>query len=67
VSAVFAFIAAVTNGWRLVNWFLFRVCFIPMLWLLYVGYAWLVVGFVLSVLSMWSWIDSSNGECTRLP
>jgi uncharacterized protein involved in response to NO len=59
IIAVFALIAAVANGWRLVNWFVFRVCFIPMLWILYLGYAWLVVGFVLSAFSMWSWINSS--------
>ena len=58
VLAIFALIAAATNGLRLFNWFVLRVCFVPLLWILYLGYGWLVVGFILSALSAWSLLDT---------
>lgn len=54
--AISALIVAGLNAWRLMNWFVFRVWFSPLLWVLYLGYGWLILGFVLTAFAAWEWI-----------
>ncbi len=49
--ALTALIALVVNMVRLVTWFDRRILFVPLLWVLYLGYAWLVLGFGLLALA----------------
>lgn len=49
-----AAVAAVIHGVRLVGWYLPGLWRLPLVWVLYVGYAWLVVGLSLFALSTWS-------------
>ena len=49
--ALTALIALVVNMVRMVTWFDRRILFVPMLWVLYLGYAWLVLGFGLLALA----------------
>lgn len=44
--ALLAFALAITQGWRLWGWYHPGVWPIPILWVLYTGYAWLVMAFV---------------------
>ncbi len=46
-----AILAALTHGTRLFGWYHRRIVSIPLLWVLHLGYAWLVVGFVLKALA----------------
>lgn len=56
VLALTALIVAGLNAWRLENWFVFRVWFVPLLWVLYLGYGWLILGFIFTALSAWQLI-----------
>ncbi len=46
-----ALIALVVNAVRLATWFDRRILFVPLLWVLYLGYAWLILGFGLLALA----------------
>jgi len=48
---VFALLAATGHGIRLSGWYRKPVWTVPLLWVLHLGYAWLVVGFALQALS----------------
>jgi uncharacterized protein involved in response to NO len=47
LSASFAVLAAGANGVRLAGWYTPRYWRVPLLWVLHLGYAWIVAGFVL--------------------
>lgn len=49
--AIVASLAAIINILRVSNWYVFRVWFVPLLWVLYIGYAWIILGFILTALS----------------
>lgn len=49
--ALAASFAVVVNSLRVNNWYVFRIWFVPLLWVLYVGYAWIILGFILTALS----------------
>lgn len=49
LSAACAALAACTNGVRLAGWYSARYWRIPLLWVLHLGYGWIVIGFVLKV------------------
>ncbi len=51
--ALVALTTAVLNGWRLASWFVFRIWFVPLLWVLYLGYGWLILGFIFIALAAW--------------
>lgn len=53
ILALVALLAAGLNAWRLANWFVFRIWFVPLLWILYLGYGWLILGFVFSAFAAW--------------
>lgn len=48
---IIAAVAAAANAMRLIGWFERRVVSQPMLWVLYLGYAWLIIGFALTALT----------------
>ena len=54
VLAVVAGLAAVIHCLRLAGWYNARVWYVPLLWLLLLGYGWLVLGFGLLVLDAFS-------------
>lgn len=54
--ALTALITAILNGWRLASWFVFRIWFVPLLWVLYLGYGWLILGFIFTAFAEWKMI-----------
>lgn len=46
-SASFAGLAACSNGIRFAGWYTHRYWRVPLLWVLHLGYAWIVLGFLL--------------------
>jgi uncharacterized protein involved in response to NO len=57
--ALTALIALVINAARLATWFDRRILFVPLLWVLYLGYAWLILGFGLLVLAAYQVVTVS--------
>ncbi|MGR9072203.1 MAG: NnrS family protein [Gammaproteobacteria bacterium] len=51
--------AAIFNLARLIGWYDSRIWRVPLLWVLYTGYAWIVAGFVLTALSAYSMVIPS--------
>ena len=51
--ALMALTTAALNAWRLSSWFVFRIWFVPLLWVLYLGYGWLILGFIFTALAAW--------------
>ena len=47
LSGALAGLAAIVNGVRLVSWYSHRYWQVPLLWVLHLGYGWIVVGFLL--------------------
>ncbi len=54
-----ACLAVMANSLRVNNWFVFRIWYVPLLWVLYIGYAWIILGFVLTGLSAYQIIPST--------
>ncbi|MGZ4994986.1 MAG: NnrS family protein [Methylobacter sp.] len=52
--ALAAVIAVVVNIARLAGWYVQRIRYVPLLWVLYAGYSWIILGFMLTVLSAYS-------------
>lgn len=50
-AAVTAAALALLHAWRLLGWYTHGIWNKPLLWVLYLGYAWLIIGFVLKALS----------------
>ena len=51
VAGALAALTAASNAVRLIGWYTSRFWSIPLLWVLHVGYAWIVVGFCLRALA----------------
>jgi uncharacterized protein involved in response to NO len=49
IAGVFAGVAAIANGIRLGGWYAHSLWRVPLLWVLHLGYSWIVVGFMLKV------------------
>jgi uncharacterized protein involved in response to NO len=49
--ALAAVAATVVNGARIAGWYVKRVLYVPLLWVLYTGYSWVILGFILTALS----------------
>ena len=56
VSAV---LAVISNFFRVAGWYEPRIWYVPLLWVLYMGYAWIMAGFVLVALAAFSVVQSS--------
>lgn len=52
--ALAAAIAVAVNGLRFAGWYVQRIWYVPLLWVLYTGYAWIILGFVLTALTAYS-------------
>ena len=57
--ALTALIAFMVNAFRLFIWFDRRILFVPLLWVLYLGYGWLILGFALLVLAAYEMVSVS--------
>lgn len=57
--ALAAIIAVAVNVVRLSDWYVQRVWYVPLLWVLYAGYGWVILGFLLTVLSAYSVVPPS--------
>ncbi len=57
--AMVAIFAAVANAVRMLNWYDRRVWYVPLLWVLYTGYSWIILGFVLTALAAYNWISTT--------
>jgi uncharacterized protein involved in response to NO len=56
-AAITAAALAILHAWRLLGWYTHGIWKKPLLWSLYLGYAWLVVGFILKALSYWGTVN----------
>jgi uncharacterized protein involved in response to NO len=58
-TALVAAVAAVVHGLRLYGWHTRRLWSVPLLWVLHLGYGWIVLGFALVGMSSMGWLASS--------
>ena len=54
-----AILAVFSNVIRVSGWYVQKIWYVPLLWVLYLGYAWIILGFVFVALSSMSLISSS--------
>ncbi|MCK9397601.1 MAG: NnrS family protein [Methylobacter sp.] len=59
VLALAAIAAVAVNVARLSVWYVKRIWYVPLLWVLYAGYGWIILGFMLTVLSAYSVVPPS--------
>lgn len=59
VLALAAVAAGVINAARLACWYAAKIWYVPLLWVLYVGYGWLILGFLFIALSAYSVVSTS--------
>ncbi len=59
VLATLAILAAIANFWRISVWYVGRIWYVPLLWVLYLGYGWIILGFVLSALAAYDAVSHS--------
>jgi uncharacterized protein involved in response to NO len=57
--AITAIFAVLVNSARLSGWYVQRIWYVPLLWILYLGYGWIILGFILTALSAYSWVAPS--------
>ncbi len=57
--ALAAVLAAIVNTLRVAGWYVRKIWYVPLLWVLYSGYGWIIVGFVLTALSAFQLIMPS--------
>jgi uncharacterized protein involved in response to NO len=60
VSGIFlaltAIFAVIVNSARVAGWYVQRIWYVPLLWILYAGYGWIILGFILTALSAYTWV-----------
>lgn len=54
--ALTATFAVIVNSARLSGWYVQRIWYVPLLWILYTGYGWIILGFILTALSAFNWV-----------
>ena len=54
--ALAAVFAVLVNSARLSGWYVQRIWYVPLLWILYAGYGWIILGFILTALSAYTWV-----------
>ncbi len=59
ILAVSAIAALVVNLVRIAGWHVRQVWYVPLLWILYIGYGWIILGFGLTVLAAYAKISYS--------
>jgi uncharacterized protein involved in response to NO len=55
--ALAALAAGAANIARVENWYIRKIWYVPLLWVLYVGYGWIILGFLFTVLSAYAVIS----------
>lgn len=55
--ALAALVAGAANIARVLNWYIGKIWYVPLLWVLYVGYGWIILGFLFTVLSAYAVIS----------
>jgi uncharacterized protein involved in response to NO len=55
--AISATLAALFNGLRVAGWYVPRIWYVPLLWVLYTGYGWIIIGFVLTALAAYNLVS----------
>ncbi len=59
LTGLVAALAALVHGLRLYGWHTRKLWSVPLLWVLHLGYGWIVLGFVLVTLSTLGWLAPS--------
>ncbi len=59
LMGILAALLVVTQAIRVVSWYDRRIWSIPILWVLYTGYGWIILGFALQALSALGWVASN--------
>jgi len=59
ILALAALFAVVANVARLSGWYVQKIWYVPLLWVLYVGYGWIILGFGLTIFSAYELIAPS--------
>ncbi|MDP3903002.1 MAG: NnrS family protein [Methylococcaceae bacterium] len=59
ILALAALFAVVANVARLSGWYVQKIWYVPLLWVLYVGYGWIILGFGLTIFSAYDLIAAS--------
>ncbi len=59
LTGLVAALAAVVHGLRLCGWHTRKLWTVPLLWVLHLGYGWIVIGFILVTLSTFGWLAPS--------
>jgi uncharacterized protein involved in response to NO len=59
VLALSALMAVIVNCARVAGWYVQKIWYVPLLWVLYVGYGWIIFGFALTALSAYTMIQPS--------
>lgn len=49
--SILAVIAAAVNAARVWGWYVQKIWYVPLLWVLYIGYLWIIIGFTMTALS----------------
>lgn len=57
--ALTAVFATVANSVRMLNWYDRRIWYVPLLWVLYAGYGWIILGFALTALAAYNWVSAT--------
>lgn len=57
--ALVAAFAVVANLARVLNWYNRRIWYVPLLWVLYAGYGWIILGFGLTALAAYNWVSAT--------
>ncbi len=57
--ATAAVLAAIVNSMRVAGWYVRKIWYVPLLWVLYCGYGWIVAGFLLTALTAFQLIAPS--------
>ncbi len=62
LTGALALVAAVLNGWRLSGWKGWHTWREPLLWVLHLGYTWVVVALLLKGLSAFEWVAPASWQ-----
>ncbi|MGZ8135760.1 MAG: NnrS family protein [Methylococcaceae bacterium] len=57
--ALTAAFAAIVNIARVSGWYVPRIRYVPLLWVLYIGYGWIILGFILTALMAFKLVSPS--------
>ncbi len=57
--ALVALVASVANIARVAGWYVGKIWYVPLLWILYAGYGWIILGFILTIFSAYALVSSS--------